>query len=76
MEINNQVYMCTVELSTIVDNSVRDRFQQRLFCMMQPQILLCCHAYVPVIVNGKMKKKFANGVLSDVEHRLHNYIFS
>lgn len=43
--------------------------------MMQPHILLCRHAFVSVIVIGKIKKKkkenVANGVLSDVEHGVH-----
>jgi hypothetical protein len=70
MEINNEVYMCTIELSTSVHSSVWDRFQQRLDCVMQPQILLCLRACVSVIVTGKLKK-IANGVLYDVEHKLH-----
>jgi hypothetical protein len=40
--------------------------------MMQPQILLCRHACVSVIVTGKMEKKTVeNGVLCDVENKLH-----
>ena len=39
--------------------------------MMQPQILLCRPACFSVIVIGKMKKKVANDIFCDVEHKLH-----
>jgi hypothetical protein len=44
--------------------------------MMQPQILRCLHACFSVIVIGKIKKKIANGVLCEVEHKPHTGSFA